>query len=526
MRKLACLLLTFFLTVTLTYAETDNPNFLPKISDFNLTDVYFEGAGGFAFPLYFTSKDSLPMTNYGGLFAAGAGYNFSGWLLGLEYNRSMWGQGISSGALMNHFENNLFSFRIRRLITHSNIKKLPRWLNLAPGLSFGVDCITTNYYPSIRAKNEGRSIDVAFGQENARCFFGKISFETDFYFGTDLVIPFINGDWNTFYDTSIGGGFASFFTLSIGIRSYPLGLFHKNKLLEKDPEEIVVTEEVEIVEKDDEEVLTEEVILKSKYPDLDSIISPINTGISASIHSDFTPDGDGLNDEVEFSFSLDNISQDPESWKIEIFDENDDLFRSFSGQGSLPEKLLWNGMSDAGLYVDILTNYTAKLTVIPSEIDRNHSGQNFVEASDTVKSGILLTVIIPNKKWKIVLNTIHFDPDRASFNKISESQRKENYETLDSLAYQFSNHPDCSVIIEGYANNVSNTEKEDLEELIPLSQSRADAILRLLVERNVDSDHLSAKGLGGANPIAEWKDTKNWWKNRRVEFVIEKSETL
>jgi len=35
---------------------------------------------------------------------------------------------------------------------------------------------------------------------------------------------------------------------------------------------------------------------------------------------------------------------------------------------------------------------------------------------------------------------------------------------------------------------------------------------------------LSSKGMGGANPLAEWKDTKNWWKNRRVEFVIEKKD--
>ena len=168
--------------------------------------------------------------------------------------------------------------------------------------------------------------------------------------------------------------------------------------------------------------------------------------------------------------------------------------------------------------------YSVKLTVYPSQADKEHFGQTSVSASDSFKTGILMTVIIPDRKWKIIVNTIHFDPDRATFIKISEAQRKENYETLDSLAYQLKQHLDCSVIIEGYANNVTNTERENLTELIPLSESRAESILNLLTERGIPEDMLSAKGMGGANPIAEWKDTKNWWKNRRVEFVIEKKD--
>ena len=78
------------------------------------------------------------------------------------------------------------------------------------------------------------------------------------------------------------------------------------------------------------------------------------------------------------------------------------------------------------------------------------------------------------------------------------------------------------VTVEGYANNVSNTEKENIEELIPLSQARAEAIMKQLVDRGLDAGNLSAKGYGGANPLAAWEDHANWWKNRRVEFLLRK----
>ena len=533
MRKIYSFVLFLFVLCSQISAETDSPYFFPKVTDLRLTDAYFEASGGLAFPLYFTSQDFLPMTSYGGLFAGGLGYNFGGWLIGFEYNRSMWGQGVASGALMNHFENNLFSFRIRRLLTHVSVKKLPPWLNLAPGLSFGVDYITTNYYPSVHAKEEGRSIDIKFGQDNARCFFGKISMEADFYVGSDLFIPFISGDWNTFYDTSIGGGFASFFTVSLGFRSYPLGLFHKNqiKAAKKEKERELaqkLAEEKQIQEnlpESQQESLPEQLAEETPdYPPLNEIFEPVKASVSASIKENFTPDSDGVNDNITFSLGLENISKEPESWTLEILDPKNAVIKAFGGEGLLPSEINWDGISDTGDVVFSMNIYSVKLTVYPSQADKEYFGQTSVSASDSFKTGILMTVIIPDRKWKIIVNTIHFDPDRATFIKISEAQRKENYETLDSLAYQLKQHLDCSVIIEGYANNVTNTEKENLTELIPLSESRAESILNLLTERGIPEEMLSAKGMGGANPIAEWKDTKNWWKNRRVEFVIEKKD--
>ena len=190
----------------------------------------------------------------------------------------------------------------------------------------------------------------------------------------------------------------------------------------------------------------------------------------------------------------------------------------------IPETLVWDGKSDSGEDVFSMNRYGVRLTVNLSQKDKERTGQETVTATDAIMTGIQMQVIIPNKKWKIIVNTIHFDPDRATFTRISEAQQKENRETLDSIAEQIKAHPDCFITIEGYANNVTNTEREDREELIPLSKLRAEAILEMLKERGLESSIMKADGKGGANPLAAWEDRASWWKNRRVEFVVEKTE--
>ncbi len=58
--------------------------------------------------------------------------------------------------------------------------------------------------------------------------------------------------------------------------------------------------------------------------------------------------------------------------------------------------------------------------------------------------------------------------------------------------------------------------------LMPLSKERADAIKAYLVKRGVSEGSISTEGMGGTKPVVEPKDKDNNWKNRRVEFILEK----
>ena len=186
----------------------------------------------------------------------------------------------------------------------------------------------------------------------------------------------------------------------------------------------------------------------------------------------------------------------------------------------MPATLTWDGKSESGEVAFSRDTYMAKVIVVPDEADRTRTGQDTVEAETTIDTGILFQEIIPKQEWKIVVNTIYFDPDKPTFDEITPEQIQSNKDTLDSVYRQISEHGSVKVVVEGYANNVSNTEEENVNELIPLSQARAEAIMSQLIERGLDANNLSAKGFGGASPLAAWEDHANWWKNRRVEFRV------
>ena len=57
---------------------------------------------------------------------------------------------------------------------------------------------------------------------------------------------------------------------------------------------------------------------------------------------------------------------------------------------------------------------------------------------------------------------------------------------------------------------------------MPLSKERAEAIKTYLVKCGVSSSVLTTEGFGGTKPVVNPKDKDNNWKNRRVEFILEK----
>ena len=72
-----------------------------------------------------------------------------------------------------------------------------------------------------------------------------------------------------------------------------------------------------------------------------------------------------------------------------------------------------------------------------------------------------------------------------------------------------------NVEIEGHTDNVGNAKKNET-----LSKQRADAVMKHLVQRGVDKNHLKAVGYGLTRPIADNSTAEGRAKNRRVELVI------
>lgn len=135
---------------------------------------------------------------------------------------------------------------------------------------------------------------------------------------------------------------------------------------------------------------------------------------------------------------------------------------------------------------------------------------------------------LPQKKTEPKLITerlklkhiLYFSKNGAVFTGLSRSQICQNEKTIDEAVELIKQHPDCTVYIEGYAQNISGTEKEDRTACMPLSLWRAEYVRKELIKRGIAADKIETVGMGGANPLAGPDDCSNWWKNRRVEFVI------
>ena len=137
-------------------------------------------------------------------------------------------------------------------------------------------------------------------------------------------------------------------------------------------------------------------------------------------------------------------------------------------------------------------------------------------------------VPVPQKKLEPQLITerlklkhiLYFSKNGAVFTGLSRSQIRQNEKTIDEAVELIKRHPDCTVYIEGYAQNISGTEKEDRTACMPLSLWRAEYVRKELIKRGISADKIETVGMGGANPLAGPDERSNWWKNRRVEFLI------
>ena len=163
--------------------------------------------------------------------------------------------------------------------------------------------------------------------------------------------------------------------------------------------------------------------------------------------------------------------------------------------------------------------------MVPSAADKEILGMDKVQAS--VEGAVEIDTGIVMKpegegQWRITMTTFRFDANAATFDKLDAAGKKDLDETLEKLVKKFNSVEGAHVTVEGYANNISGTREENEKDLLPLSQKRAEAIMELLAERGIARERLSAKGMGDANPIASRDDRANWWKNRRIEFFIER----
>lgn len=259
-------------------------------------------------------------------------------------------------------------------------------------------------------------------------------------------------------------------------------------------------------------------VLYTKGDAVDQSISSILVDVSgpklnfSSVPPYFSPDNDGVDDELTMTIGAQDASP-VAAWNLEIREPEGpkQLFYRIEGKGSPSDKYTWDGRSNKGELVQAATDY-------PVQIQATDTLGNSSTISATI--GVDVLVIREGDQLKIKVPSIIFRENGADFNNLPQDTIENNNRVLRRIAEILNKFKEYKVKVEGHANPVIRTVKEETEELQPLSEARAKAIVDKLVEFGVDKNRLSYVGMGGTRPVVKWEDRDNWWKNRRVEFIL------
>ena len=254
------------------------------------------------------------------------------------------------------------------------------------------------------------------------------------------------------------------------------------------------------------------VVEESSPPELTVELSP----------QPFSPDEDGEDDTLTVNISV-KTEIPIHSWHIEIREPAPGyaLFSEWKGEGMPPKTMVWNGLSASEELVQSATDYHFALVVTNTNNDST-TYQGTISVDVLVRrEGDVLRVIVPS---------IVFASDTGNFSKLTKEISDANDRILRRIAQVLNRYDTYQVKVEGHANPTTapgtaartNEEKgtRSVKGLQPLSEERAKAVLDYLVTLGVEKGRLSSVGVGGARTVVEFADKDNWWKNRRVEFIL------
>jgi outer membrane protein OmpA-like peptidoglycan-associated protein/flagellar hook assembly protein FlgD len=244
----------------------------------------------------------------------------------------------------------------------------------------------------------------------------------------------------------------------------------------------------------------------------------------------FSPDNDGIDDELKFSIGVGDAS-DIAEWRLDI-DETavvegsakaaERLFISWGGKGAPAPVITWDGRSAKGELVEAATDYPWYFTI-------KDSLGNVSKLQGKISVDVL--VIRQGDRLFIKVPSIVFRANFADFVGLDGATVENNAKVIKRIAQILNRFKDYKIRIEGHANSegkiggysAARIAEEETKELLPLSLGRAELVRKLLVENGVDAARLTTAGLGSSDPVVDFKDSVNRWKNRRVEFVLIKN---
>ena len=178
----------------------------------------------------------------------------------------------------------------------------------------------------------------------------------------------------------------------------------------------------------------------------------------------FSPDGDGRNDIVTFSVNALDRSN-IRYWYLEILDPRGAFFYDAGGEGNPPPRIRWDGQARNGEHVLSAETYRWRLEVAD------------VLGNTTIEEGDLPVDVLVEpyqEGYRIQVPSITFPPNSAELRVTGDdAEAVQNRRVIERIVEILNRFPEYSVVVEGHAVNISGTDREQEDELIPLSRRRA-----------------------------------------------------
>ncbi|GHV82098.1 cell envelope biogenesis protein OmpA [Spirochaetia bacterium] len=235
----------------------------------------------------------------------------------------------------------------------------------------------------------------------------------------------------------------------------------------------------------------------------------------------FSPDNDGVDDELRMFLGARDASPIA-SWSLEIREPEPPylLFYRMEGRGAPTERAIWDGRSSRGELVQSATNYPYTF-----------KAEDVLGNASTMEGEIVVDILVirDGDRLKIQVPSIVFRANQADFvgkdkdpaRGLTQAQIDNNNRVLRRIAQSLNKFRDYRVQVEGHANRTSrNPPASEIESDKNLSRRRAESTVDNLVRLGVSRGRLSAVGMGSDRPLVPFEDHDNWWKNRRVEFIL------
>jgi outer membrane protein OmpA-like peptidoglycan-associated protein len=217
----------------------------------------------------------------------------------------------------------------------------------------------------------------------------------------------------------------------------------------------------------------------------------------------FSPDDDGENDFLTLDMKAED-SSGIDRWEINIYNESGILFKKFSGKGSVPGHLKWDGTGGNSELVESASDYDVQFIAV------DPAGNVSRTAKDKISVDIL--VVVTERGLKMRVSNIEF-----AFG--SSTLRKRGTKILDRVYQILEKYGNYNVVVEGHTDDIGDEEYN-----LKLSEKRALAVKNYLADNGTDEKRLKYVGMGESLPFYPNTNDENRRRNRRVEFLLLKEK--